>query len=409
MKIGLFGGSFDPIHNGHLHLAREFAHRLSLDKVLFMPTFVPPHKLRSDMAKASDRLEMCRLAVSGEPLFAVSDLEIRRGGASFTVNTLELLSQEFPGAAWYLITGADMFLTLGSWHRFSDIARMAVLCTAPRDGVPLAQLRDYAAKLQETGAQCVVEDIEELAVSSTDIRSRVKSHQPMDALVPSAVEEYIQSHGLYNTDAHATASDNCEAQNALYEQYVEILRGRLSPKRFRHSLAVADRAVELARRYGADENKANVAGLLHDIMKDAGHTAQLQILSDFGIILSNAEKASPGCWHAIAGAAFMQHILGIQDEDILNAVRYHTTGRAGMTVLEEIIYLADFTSSDRDYTDVDVMRRLSETAIAPAMDYALTYTIRDLLEKSAVIHPDSLHAYNERMAAKQKGGEHHAK
>ncbi len=139
-------------------------------------------------------------------------------------------------------------------------------------------------------------------------------------------------------------------------------------------------------------------------MKDAGGQAQLQMLTDFDIILDNIDMEISGCWHAIAGAAFIEHVLGIDDRDIINAVRYHTTARAGMSPLESTIFLADFTSADRDYPDVDEMRRLAEQGMGPATEYALSYTLRELVDKAAVIHPDSVHAYNQQIAARRKGG-----
>ena len=132
-RVAVFGGTFDPIHEGHVQLALQFARRLKLDEVLLVPTFVPPHKLKADMAAAEDRLAMCRLVAAAHPKLKVSDMEITRGGASFTVDTLETLEGQYPGTEWYLITGADMFLTLGTWWRFEDIAELAVLC-APGGG-----------------------------------------------------------------------------------------------------------------------------------------------------------------------------------------------------------------------------------------------------------------------------------
>jgi predicted HD superfamily hydrolase involved in NAD metabolism len=173
------------------------------------------------------------------------------------------------------------------------------------------------------------------------------------------------------------------------------LRGRLTPKRYRHSLAVADQAEHLARKYGADPEKARVAGLLHDILKDTDGDSQLQILKDFGILLDTVEKSSHKLWHARSGAVFIEHILGITDPDILNAVRYHTTARAGMSLLETVLYLADFTSADRDYPDVDVMRELTERDLDAAMQYAVAYTIDDLKEQERPVHPDTLACYKE--------------
>lgn len=401
MKIGVFGGAFDPIHNGHLHLAREFATRLSLDRVMLIPTSVPPHKLRSYMAPAEDRLEMCRIAVGDDSIFEVSDIEIRRTGASFTADTLREISEIYPDAQLYLITGADMFLTLGTWNRFDEIAKMAILCAAPRDDYTSAKLHDYANTLKQRGANCAIEDIPLLKISSTALREKISKGKSLIGFVPEMVEKYIYQHGLYTTPSNKNTLNS--------NQFIEIIRGRLTPRRFEHSLAVANQAKRLALLYDVDPEKAYTAGILHDIMKDAGPRAQLQILGDFGIILDNVEKNLPGCWHAIAGAVFIEHILGIKDRDLINSVRYHTTARAGMSLLESVVYLADFTSADRDYPDVDQMRRLAETGIQPAMKYALSYTIRELVNKSSVIHPDAIDAYNEIVLANYEGGTNNAK
>jgi nicotinate-nucleotide adenylyltransferase len=203
-------------------------------------------------------------------------------------------------------------------------------------------------------------------------------------LVPPIVADYIAAHQLY--------TENRQYRNKE-EQYVDIIRGRLTPRRFEHSLAVARQAQHLAEKYGADPDKARVAGLLHDILKDTDGDSQLQMFEDFGILLDDVEKNAPKLWHARAGAAFLEHILGIRDREILDAVRYHTTGRAAMTPLDVVLYLADFTSADRDYPDVDVMRELTERDMDDAMRYALAYTIKDLAEQGRAVHPDTLACY----------------
>lgn len=385
-RIALFGGTFDPIHNGHIVLACELAKRLKLDRVVLMPTFVPPHKIKVQMAPAVDRVAMCRLACAEHPVLTVSEWEINRRGASFTVLTLEEMRRAWPEADLFLFVGADMFLTLGSWHRFSDIAKLATLCAVPRDDVPAAALRAYAEELSAQGARCVIEDIVTPCISSTDIRERVRGGLPLDGLVPAAVAAYIEERQLYADERHYRDTT---------DQYLEILRGRLTPKRYRHSLAVADQAVHLAKKYGVDSEKAYMAGLLHDILKDTDGDSQLQIFKDFGILLDAVEKNAPKLWHAHAGAVFLERILGITDEEILSAVRYHTTGRAGMAPLDVVLYLADFTSADRDYPDVDVLRELTERDVDEAMVYALAYTVQDLEERGLPVHPDTLACYDE--------------
>ncbi len=180
-----------------------------------------------------------------------------------------------------------------------------------------------------------------------------------------------------------------------YIEYKNILQERLTPKRYNHSLCVADEAVRLAKKYGGDCEKAYLAGLLHDITKNATQEEHLQIFSRFGIMLNDIEKNAEKLWHAISGAAYIENVLKIDDKEIITAVRYHTTARAGMTQLEKLLYLADFTSADRDYDDIDVMREKVEISQEAALDYALSYTINDLVSRGKPLHLDTVNAYNE--------------
>lgn len=179
------------------------------------------------------------------------------------------------------------------------------------------------------------------------------------------------------------------------EELKELLKGRLTEKRYYHSLCVADEAKRLAKRYRVDENKAYLAGLLHDITKNSSENEHLKIFSDSAIILSDIEKNALKLWHAISGAAYVEKVLNVNDKEIISAIRYHTTAKENMSVFEKVLYIADFTSADRDYDDVDVMRRLCDESLESAMKYALNYTIRELCDKNAAIHPDTFMAYNQ--------------
>lgn len=180
-----------------------------------------------------------------------------------------------------------------------------------------------------------------------------------------------------------------------YTEYKKILQERLTPKRYHHSLCVADEAVKIAAKYGGDTEKAYLAGLLHDITKNASEDEHLHIFREFDIMLNDVEKNAEKLWHAISGAAYIEHMLGINDTEIITAVRYHTTARKNMTQLEKILYLADFTSADRDYDDVDIMRKKLEISMQAALQYALSYTINDLVSRDKPLHLDTVEAYNE--------------
>ncbi|MGN0521566.1 MAG: bis(5'-nucleosyl)-tetraphosphatase (symmetrical) YqeK [Eubacterium sp.] len=178
------------------------------------------------------------------------------------------------------------------------------------------------------------------------------------------------------------------------EEYISIIRSRLSDYRFYHSMCVAESAKMLAEKYGADEEKAEIAGILHDAMKENTKKEQLQVIEKANMKMTPLEKSQKKFYHQISGAAFAKTELGIDDGEILNAIRYHTTARADMTLMEQIIYLADFISADRSYDDVDVMRQKAQTDKDDAMLYATAYTIKDVVSKGKVLHPDTVNAYN---------------
>ena len=180
-----------------------------------------------------------------------------------------------------------------------------------------------------------------------------------------------------------------------YKEYDKLLRSKLDDYRYIHSLGVAKSAKELAALYGADEEKAYTAGLLHDVMKNASPDEQLQIMEKADIILSPCEKLNQKLWHAIAGAAFLKTELNITDEEIISAVRWHTTGKAGMTTLEKTVYLADFISEDRTYPDVDEVRRLAPISLERAIVYTQKYCIQKLLSQNMIIDPSGVECYND--------------
>ncbi len=183
--------------------------------------------------------------------------------------------------------------------------------------------------------------------------------------------------------------------NFSYDDLKKLLEKRLNEKRYFHSLCVADEAKRLAEKYGGDTEKCYLAGLLHDITKNASEEEHLQIFETFGIILSDIEKNAKKLWHAMSGEAYIKYVLNIADMELLDAVRYHTTAKADMSLTAKILYLADFTSRDRDYDDVDEIRRLVDISLDDAFIYALQYSITDLVSTKRAVHPDTVEAFNE--------------
>ncbi len=178
------------------------------------------------------------------------------------------------------------------------------------------------------------------------------------------------------------------------DEYIKIIKERLSDYRFHHSVCVAEKARELAEKNNLDEKKAYVAGILHDIMKEEDYEIQRAEIEKAGCVMTPLEKENKKVYHQMSGAAYVKNHLGITDSDIINGIRYHTTGRENMTLFEMIIYLADFTSADRNYPDVEEMRRQTDKSLYDGMLYSLRYTIIDIASHNRQIHPDTLLCYN---------------
>lgn len=190
-----------------------------------------------------------------------------------------------------------------------------------------------------------------------------------------------------------TANERCG--KLTEEGYQAVARRMLTPDRYHHSLCVAKQARYLAQRYECQENDAYLAGLLHDICKDMPTDAQLQTILKSDIILSGVILSQPAVWHGLAASVFIQTELNIKKTQIIDAIRYHTTGRANMTLLDRVLYLADLTSEDRDYPDVDNMRKLADISLDRAMKEALKFIVADLAHRNQPIVEDTWEAYNE--------------
>lgn len=199
MRLGIFGGAFNPIHNGHLALARSYYKSLRLDRVLFVPTAVPPHKTSEYLAPAKDRINMTRIAIADEPAFEVCDIEFYRSGKSYTYDTLLSLRGIYPDSEFFLIIGADQFLSFHEWYRYKDILDMVTVCTSARqDENEKKKLFDYADSRSEMKGKYYIASYPVIRISSSDIRYKVKNNIDISAVVPQNVCEYIKQRGLYS-------------------------------------------------------------------------------------------------------------------------------------------------------------------------------------------------------------------
>jgi len=340
MRIGVFGGAFDPPHLGHLRAAQYFRSRLALDEVLVIPAKEAPLKA-APLVPGGDRLALCRLTFP----FPVSDMELRRPGASYTVDTLRDLRAQYPDAKFFLLVGEDQREKFHRWKDWQAILEMAELFVLPRAG----EGRDGFTPLE---------------ISSTQLRLRLLLGEDCAAWLAPAALAYIAGRRLYQP---------------------------LTPGRLHHSKCVAEAAEILAKQYGADPEKARLAGLTHDCAKSLSFEEQEKLCAAYGKPLTPHERAAPQVCHAFAGEAYLALACGLTDPEVLGSVRWHTTGHAGMTLLEECVFVADKISADRSYfPDVEYTRQLAWQDLHIASRYILEKTF----EKHPA-HPDSLAWYNE--------------
>ncbi len=378
----LYGGTFNPIHRGHLDICVRARQAVDARRVLLMPAAQPPHKSAGWLAPDQDRLAMCALAAREYDLIQVDDWEIRRGGRSYTVDTLGHLAAVFPEEELWLLIGTDMFLTFTQWHRWEEIGKMASLLVASREEGDRERLLDQQQRLAERGVRSRLLQNPPMPMSSTQIREELRRDGTTGKVCPQVLD-YIREKELY---LHPPEE---------LDYLRRYIRPLMTEYRYRHSLGVEKQAVKMARRFGADQRKAALAGILHDVCKDMPKGALLQNILESGIINGIDFKASPQLIHSYAGALYLQSHMDIHDTEVIEAVRYHTTARAGMNLLETVVYLADLTSEDREYPDVGEMRRLCDTDLRKAMIHALTHTVKELTRKQKPICPDTLGACKE--------------
>lgn len=384
MNILLFGGSFNPVHKGHVEMIRAAAALGEFDALWILPDHLPPHKpVGEDFASDADRVAMCELMASEVPGASVCTLEIERGGLSYMIDTVTFLQEKYPNDRFSLLVGGDMAMTLESWHRGEELLGRLPIVAVGRSTVSPNALKTQIDRLNRKGYDVRFLEAVISPVSSTEVRKAIAEGKKPEGL-PEKIARYIQDHALYQRRTPMTN-----------EEIIENIKSRLTPKRFYHSLCVADEAKKLALRYGEDEAALFTAGLLHDAMKDSSKEEQLKIMSENGILLSCIEKKAVKLWHAIAGEVFARTVAGVTDERILSAIRYHTTAKAGMTDFEKILYIADFTSLDRDYEGVEAVRAAAEIGLDTAMIEGLAFTVTELGTKRCPIHPDTIAAYNE--------------
>lgn len=402
MKRGFFGGTFNPPHLGHIRAAEAAAEQLGLDRLMWIPAGIPPHKkLPEGSASPEQRMEMVKLAAGPDPgRTEVSDIELRREGPSYTVMTAkELLSEDPEGELW-LLCGTDMFRTLYDWYEGEWLLRNLCVAVYPRAAGQLEELQDIAERYRLAyGTKTEIIRLEPLEISSTKLRELLPQRQGAGYL-SGELYAYILEHRLYGIRPDLSVLR-------------ETVRPYYKPSRLPHVVGCTETAGKLAMRWGVDAGLAQEAAILHDITKKMSAEEQLHLCEKYDIIPGigrkenlnselllkiergegpeglitgeNAEKYF-GVLHEFSGAALARGRFGASDE-VTDAIMWHTTGRKGMSVLEKIIWLADYTEPTRTLDGIDEIRRLSFIDLDRALELSMSRSLGYVERQHGSVHP----------------------
>lgn len=371
-RIGILGGSFSPIHNGHLQIAQDCLIEMGLDKILFLPNSNPPHKA-NDKYPFDIRVAMLKLAIEDNDKFDISFVEEDSTKIHFSYNTIR---DNFYNTEdkYYFIMGDDEFLNIKSWkeyEKFLEITSIIVFLRKYDYNYVFEKNREIIEKYDVNIINNSV-----ISISSTDIRNRMYEKKSIRYLVPEKVSRYIYE----------------ELNYFDIEKIKKDLKEKLSENRYEHSLRVADYCKRLAKIYNADENKAYLSGLVHDCAKNLEEYYMLNSKVNSDIIFDTEEKNNPKIQHGPIGSIVCKNIYGIVDDEILSGVRYHTTAKENMSMIEKILFISDKIEPNRKYDTVEELRKLADYNIDNAIIKFLNDSFNYLEKKSERIHPLSIRA-----------------
>ena len=383
-RIGIYGGTFNPPHIGHIQAAKQAVKALGLNKLLVIPDRIAPHKaMPGNSAAPQQRLDMLRIALSDCPEIEVSDLELNREGPSYTYETILQLRKMHPEARLVLLMGTDMFLSFHTWRNPEIILENAILGVFYRgDKGEAAAIEAKKAELEAGGAEVELVKNPVIQISSTQMR-RLLAFRCAGDFLPDGVLDYIRENRLYDTRA--------PWKNLPMEQLEQVVISLLKPNRVAHVLGCRDTAVELAKHWGADPVDAARAGILHDITKAIDGPLQLTLCEAYGKILSDFSRRYPKTLHALTGSLVAERIFG-ENKAVVSAIEHHTTGKADMSLLEKIIYVADYMEPNRDFPGVEKLRELAYKDMDAALKLGLEMTLEHLNRQGAEVSPESREA-----------------
>jgi len=373
LKIGVFGGTFNPPHTGHLKSAMTAVDQLGLDKLIVVPAGIPPHKpLPPGTPSADMRFHMVSVAFSDQAGTIVSDIESKNSGISYTVDTVKLLKHDYPGAMIFLLVGTDMFLTLDMWKDCKTLLETVTPAVFSRNIEDTFRISGYSSGLwKQYGVHTETIKNYVVDISSSQLREMLPKREGK-RYIDDTTYSYIISNRLYDAKPDW-----------------DWLRGRaysmLDPARIPHVAGCEKEAVRLAQRWGVDPDDAREAAILHDITKKLAPEENFSILKECGFPVVKLENAGEKLLHSKTGAALAKTLFGVSNE-VAGAIMWHTTGKAGMSPLEKVIYVADYIEPTRDMEGVEAMRAAAYEDLNEALRMGLDASIRDLISRG--IAPD---------------------
>jgi nicotinate-nucleotide adenylyltransferase len=368
MNIAIFGGTFNPVHNEHIKIAQTAIKKLNLDKLIVVPSNITPQKGGRMVAKNKDRFNMCRLAFSTLDKVEVDSFEQDAGGVSYSYITCQEFAKRYPSANRYFLLGGDMLENFPSWknpEKILELFTIAVCARVDSDKLQLA-VDTFHKKFNR---DCVVLDYVGADVSSTKIRALSAVGEDVSEYTPKCVAEYLKDNLIYSFP------------------YAQKVKSLLTEERWGHTVRVAECAGRHSTKFGVDERSAICASLLHDSAK------YLSLDSDLLAGFSLTEDVPPPVIHQFTGAYIASNVFGVEDEDILNAIRYHTSGRENMSNLEKLIFLSDMLESGRNFEGVEFLRASFEKGLDEGMTSALAHQVEYLLASNKKIYPLTMRAY----------------
>ncbi len=381
-RIGIYCGTFNPPHTGHLQAAHAAMERLELDRVIFVPAGDAPHKrLPEGSPTGEQRLEMLRIAAAGLPGAEVSDVELSMEGICYTHRTVEAIHDRYPDAKLTLLMGSDILSTFPNWAGRDRITELADLAVLRRGGKgESGAIATAVAELEGVKIHRVENEI--IDISSTQLR-RMIVFLCAGPFLPEGVEAYIRENGLYSCAE--------EYHDLPMEELEKTVIRLLNPNRVAHVLGCRDTCVALARHWGADQTDAARAGILHDITKALDGPLQLTLCAEYDTILDDFSRRYPKTLHARTGSMVAKRIFG-ENEAVVEAIRHHTTGKAAMSLLEKIVYVADYIEPNRTLPGVERLRQLAFTDLDAALKAGLEMTLEHLNNLGDEVSPESREA-----------------